>query len=327
MNVQLLRSAIVLLFVLFAGNASAQTSVVAAYGATSVYQAPIWIAKDRGLFKKYGLDVELIQLTGARITAGLLSGSANFIGSSAGSTFLANLGSGDTLLVGTLLNKVPFDLVVTKKIQNISDVKGKVGALAFRTDFTSAGLRIVLKANGIDPDTDVTLVQGFGTDPERVAALVSGSADFALIDTDFKKSYEAAGLRQYLRVKDVHGTDFVFSGIFTTKSFAKSNPNTVLAYLKAMAEALAIMKSDRAGTIAVVAKYTNRKVEDIEPGYDYFRETMQSDLLFDQELVETCLQALVMTNPAAATADPKHFYDASFVQKLEAEGFFKQLRK
>lgn len=306
--------------------ASAQTRVVAAYGTTSLYNAPIWIAKERGLFEKHGLDVELIQLTGSRITAGLLSGSVQFISSSASSPFLANLGGGDTLLVGALMNRVPYDVVVRdKSIRTIEDVRGKVGALALRGDLTDASLKVVLTLNGIDPERDVTMVQGFGTDPERIAALISGSADFTVLNADYRLAYEEAGLTRLFSVMEVEGAEFMMSGIFTTKPYAEANPEAVTGYIKAMAEGLRVMATDRKGTLEIVSKYVDRPVTDLEPAYDFYHAMMQPTPMFDETLAATCLRTLEGANPAAADADVKDFYDASFVEKLQADGFFDEI--
>lgn len=308
------------------GFAQEPTRVTAAYGATSLYNAPIWIAKDEGLFSKYGLDVELVQLTGARITAGLESGSAQFISSSASSPFLAIVAGGDALMVGSLLSKVPYDVVVNDdSIGSMEDLKGKIGAIALRGDLADVSLRVVLSLHNLDPENDVNLVQGFATPPDRLAALRSGSVSFTVLEADFRNVYEREGFRRLISVMEVEGTEFMLSGVFTTKTFARSNPEAVLAYLKAMTEALHVFATDKETTLKAVEKYTSRPAAEVEPAYDYFNSIMQRTPVFDRGLVEACLKTLSVARPEAADANPEDFYDASFVNQLESDGFFSEI--
>jgi len=305
--------------------AQAPTRIIAAYGQTTLYNAPIWIAQERGLFRKYGLECELVQLTGARITQGLVAGSVQFISSSASSAFLANLGGGETLLVGSMLNKAPWDFVVTPRINAVGEVRGKTGALALRGDFTEVAMRLALAANGLDFSRDVNLVQGFGTDAERIAVLVSGSADFTVVNHDFRPQYERAGLRRLFSMMDLRA-EFVMSGIFTTRSFARRSPDAVTGYLKAMGEALHVMATDADVTVAVTARVSQRPAAEIAPTYAFYVGHMERVPTVSEALVRSSLRALEGANPRAATADPATFYDASFMQRLQSEGFFDRLR-
>ncbi len=314
--------------ILLAPAGHAATKVNAAYGNTSILNAPIWIAKERGYFAKYGLDVELVQLTGTRITAGLMSNGVQFISSSASSPFLANIAGGDSLLVATMLNKLPYDLVVDgSKIKSFSDFKGKIGAIVLRGDISDVQLRYVLKNNGVDPEKDVNLLQGMGNDPERIAAIVTGNANFTLVQPDYRNIYESAKLTKFLNVMDQKGSDFLMSGTFTTATYAKANPDTVTSYVKAISEALVYMQNEDEGTIAIVSKYSQRPATDIRLGFKFYQSLMQRKPLVSRELVVACLETLVETSPEAAKVSPDKLLDTSFAAKLEAEGFFDKVAK
>jgi len=323
-----LRLLLVTVTVLVALPGNAATKINAAYGNTSILNAPIWIAKERGYFAKYGLEVELVQLSGTRITAGLMSNGVQFISSSASSPFLANVAGGDALLVATMLNKLPYDLVVDgSKIKSFSDFKGKIGAVVLRGDISDVQLRYVLKNNGIDPEKDVNLLQGMGSDSERIAAIVTGNVNFTLVQPDFRNIYEAAKLTKFLNVMDQKGSDFLMSGTFTTASYAKSNPETVVAYIKAISEALIYMQNEDEGTIAIVSKYSQRPPEDIRLGFKFYQILMQKKPVVSRDLIVKCLETLVETNPDALKTSPDKLFDASFAAKLESEGFFDKVAK
>ncbi|HEX9144333.1 MAG TPA: hypothetical protein VGA09_08680, partial [Candidatus Binatia bacterium] len=54
----------VILCCIISGPLSAATKLRIGYSAITTTQAPLWAAEDRGLFRKYGIDAELIYLTG-----------------------------------------------------------------------------------------------------------------------------------------------------------------------------------------------------------------------------------------------------------------------
>jgi len=63
----------------WATNVKAAEKLVADYGGHAGFQSATWVAKDLKIFDKYGLDVEVIMITGAaRSVAALLGNSTHF---------------------------------------------------------------------------------------------------------------------------------------------------------------------------------------------------------------------------------------------------------
>jgi NitT/TauT family transport system substrate-binding protein len=310
---------------LFFGTAAqAQMKVTAAYGSTSLQTAPMWIAKEAGFFKKHGLDVELVTLTGPRITAGLLSNSIQFMAAGGSSPLLANLSGADTIIVGTVIEKLTYDVVVKPNVNSFADLKGKVGIVQQRADLTGTGMHILLALHGLDSNKDVHIIQG-GSDAERVAAMIAGSAEFTVITPDFRTQYEKAGYKKLVNAMEIPGTEWVNTAIFTTRSFAKANPAAVTAYIKGFGDAMAFMRTNRAESIQMIAKVTGRDAAQIEPHYDMYTAMMKTNPVFDQSVVTATVKGLSLVNEAMkADTDPKLFYDSSFVEALVKEGYFKK---
>ncbi|MGH7834742.1 MAG: ABC transporter substrate-binding protein, partial [Candidatus Binatia bacterium] len=82
------------------------------YPSISSRQSQLWIAKDEGLFKKYGLEVELIFLRGGQVAIqALASGDPPIV--TVGNVILANLQGHDVVLVGSVKNS--YDQIVFVK--------------------------------------------------------------------------------------------------------------------------------------------------------------------------------------------------------------------
>src|SRR5262245_56289322 len=89
----------------FATGAQSQplTKIRIGYPSISSRQAQLWVAKDEGIFRKYGLDVELIFLRGGQVAIQALTGGDPPI-VTIGNVIIANLQGHDILLVGSVEN-------------------------------------------------------------------------------------------------------------------------------------------------------------------------------------------------------------------------------
>ena len=73
------------------------------YPSISSRQAQLWVAKDEGLFRKHGLDVELIFLRGGQVAIQALTGGDPPL-VTIGNVIIANLQGHDIVLVGSVEN-------------------------------------------------------------------------------------------------------------------------------------------------------------------------------------------------------------------------------
>jgi ABC-type nitrate/sulfonate/bicarbonate transport system substrate-binding protein len=111
----------------------------------------------------------------------------------------------------------------------------------------------------------------------------------------------------------------------TTEKYLKNNPNTVYAFLKAIAEGVVLSRNDPGVAKKAIGKYA--KIEDaatIDGTYDAFAPYWAMNLAVRPEAIKAQFEYLdekEFTN--ARNADPKDFYDNSFVETLSKSGFLK----
>ena len=107
---------------------SAQSSTLTAfYTAPVVSMAPMWIAKEAGLFKKQGLDVKLVFIASGPIgTAAVLSGEAD-VGIIGGFAPLRAMvgGAKGLVIIGQSKNLITSKIVAKKEIGTVQDLRGK----------------------------------------------------------------------------------------------------------------------------------------------------------------------------------------------------------
>ncbi len=113
--------------------------------------AASWVTADKGIWKKHGLDVDLIFLRGgSRTVAALIGGSVDFIlGSDLGIT-TAILQGASLTRVGVTTNTLGYSIVVQPNIKTLRDLKGKIIGITPGRDAAYARVVKLLRDNGMD---------------------------------------------------------------------------------------------------------------------------------------------------------------------------------
>ena len=214
-------------------------------------QAPpgLWIAKDAGFFERQGLDVKIVFVEGSpRTMQTLIAGESQIVESTGPAVLNARAAGSPVVIVAGYVNVMPYYLIVDNSINSPADLKGKVGANHMPGTAADTVIRIGLKALGLDPDRDASLGAS-GNTPMRLQAMSAGAAQF-MVAQDLEL-VQAKRLGFKLLVDYVaNKTPFPMGGAVTTQRYAKEQRDTVLRYVKAMAQALHYLKTNRGGSLS-----------------------------------------------------------------------------
>src|SRR3989442_835397 len=146
---------------------------------------PLWIALDQGYFKKHGVDIELtfIRGGGRGLAAPLARGRR--VATGAGTPGVGAVAPGAHPAVSlSLANKMPYLFMAAGHLRSPGDLRGKKIGVATFGGAAYVASHMVLRQFGLDPKRDqITLIQ-IGTEPERLAALLAGSIDAAMMAAD-----------------------------------------------------------------------------------------------------------------------------------------------
>ena len=205
--------------------------------------APSWVAADKGIWKKHGLDVELIFLRGgARTVAAMIGGSVDFIiGSDLGAT-TAILQGANITRVGVTTNTLGYSMVSQPSVKTVRDLKGKIIGITPGRDAAYARVVKLLRDNGMDASKDVTFLSvGDGGPAARVAALSSGVIHATMFTPPSDMISEKAGMRILTKI-DVAN---VGGGLNTTVAAVQKNRAQVLRFLRGYMEAIQYLEEQQ----------------------------------------------------------------------------------
>ena len=157
---KLLISIAVLLSLAFAPSVARPAEmpfVRANYAAFSGAFAPLWIAADKNLFAKYGLNVDLRYIAPATATQALISRNLDII-NPGGEIVEAGLNGESVVYIAGILNRAVMSIYAKPEIRSLADLKGKVLAVTVPGATTDFAARVLLQQARLTPGKDVKLV-------------------------------------------------------------------------------------------------------------------------------------------------------------------------
>jgi len=314
----------------YAGAADSQPlrKVRMAFTSMSSVMCPPWIARELGIFQKHGLDVEVIATpTGVEGMNALIAGELQFLQISGGTTASAALGGADVMVVGTTLDALVQSLMARPEIEKPEQLKGKsVGITRFGTSI-DVGARMALKHFGLVPEKEVAIVQVGGME-SMVTALQTNRIQAGILSYPAITQALKLGHHTLLDVASL-GIPYAFTGMTTRGRLIKEDPDLVRRYMMAQTEAISRAKRDKNLALKVMGKYlrtTNPNA--LAESYDIdVQKFMLRVPLTTAEAMKSVLDDLAGRVPKAKDADPRKFFDDSFVRQMQSSGFIDALYK
>ena len=303
-----------------AETARAAEQIRIGYGSLSTSYAPIWVAGEARLFQKNAIDAEVLYLESALVRTALIAGDIAMGGMSGTTMAAPRLQGADPVIIASFLNSLQYRLVVRPDIKTPAQLKGKrVGVAGFGLG-AHRGAQIMLAKLGLNPDTDVIMLQ-IGGDPTRLSALLSGAIDASVFNPPLYKRAVEAGMRVLANIEDM-GFPVQASALVTTERFVARNPDLTRRAMKSIIESIHLMKTNAELTKRAIRKYMRFKDErDTDEAYQIIRDITPRKPYPTLEGMKTVLDELSLKVPAAKTAQPREFIDTRFIEELDRSGF------
>jgi NitT/TauT family transport system substrate-binding protein len=291
---------------------------------TSAFAIP-WITHDAGIFRRHGLDVEIIYIaSGPRSIQTLVAGGVDVAAIGGGSGIDAKLAGADTVFVAVSVKRVLIYMVAAPEIRRVEDLRGKtiggtrVGTL---TDFFS---RYYLRQAGLTPDRDV-IVRGTGGLPETLAALKAGQIQAGTFGFPAVLQARAAGFHVLVDYAK-QGLRYPLSGFVVSQGLMRKREPVVRRFLEAIIEGTHRFKTDPAFAVEVMGRYTriaDRKI--LDESQKVYASAFERVPYPEPEDMKLVLTQVGENNPRAQGADPAEFVEPRLIREIEASGLVRRL--
>ena len=166
----------ILLVVTYSAASAQQEKMIVGYSAQAGAYAPIWITKEAGLFRKNGLDVNLVFIPGGpTAAAAMIANEVQGMAMAGPAIVTSHLAGSDLVMTAGIVNTFAFQLVTVKSITSANQLKGKrIGVNRFGAA-PDVAARYALNHLKIDP-REVTILQ-LGEQSTRLEAMKAGQLD------------------------------------------------------------------------------------------------------------------------------------------------------
>jgi NitT/TauT family transport system substrate-binding protein len=234
------------------GAAQAQKITVGKTIGGDGFHIPTYIAMDQGFYAQEGLDVSFIAMTGKALVTAALSGNVDFVPIPSGGAQAALSGAEIRYVVGESL-KSQWTIVTPKSVNKVEELKGKtIGYGRLGSADYDEGQAVLERFFKMQVGKDYKVIS-FQAEPERIAALINGDIQAALLSAPHAAKAEGAGMKVLLRTGDYMPR--AGGAIWARKSFVDQNPETTKKFIRAIAKAVMYFRSNKEGSVATLKKH------------------------------------------------------------------------
>lgn len=317
-------------FLVVPASKAAELPVVRlAHAAFNEKVAALWIGVEQGLFRKHGVEVQLLYIrTGPQTIAAMASGEIQIAYTIPSGVLSAAAGGMDLAMFGGIVNKAEGDFIVSPSIRTAEELKGKkVGVQSIGGGIWSQTM-LALEYFGIDPARDKLNVMVIGGDQSTIAqALATGTIDAAYLGYAFSSQLKAKGFRVLL---DLGKAPIPYQGLalISRVSYLKQNPAIADAVLRGILDAVAFVQTPARKEAVLKSLMKNLRLSDpreAEGGYNALQWLYSLDITPDMKGIRNMQRLLAVTNPKVKAVRTEDVVDEDPVRRVKQSGFYRGL--
>ena len=279
--------------------------------AHSIFYAPMYVAIEKGYFADEGLDITLVNGSGAdNVMTSLISGDADigFMGPEA-TVYVYNQGAQNYAVNFAQLTQRAGNFLVAREEEpdfTWQDLKGKTVLGGREGGMPEMIFEYVLTLNNIDPKTDLTIIQNvdFGLTAE---AFASGTADYTVEFEPFATSLE------------MNGNGHVIASL----GYIQAHPDIIQAFTNAIQKGLDYVGSHTPAEIADVIQpqFEETDTDKLIAIIDRYaaQDTWKEDCIFTEEAFNLLQNILDQAGELTERVDYGTLITTEFAEKAVQE--------
>jgi NitT/TauT family transport system substrate-binding protein len=317
---------IMTMITIFATRSYAQSLATfrVANGTSGENPAVLWVGVDQGIYRKHGLNVEVIFMrTGPLAMAALASGDVSAVLTSSNNVLNLAAGGVDVVAIATLINKPEGDLMARPEIKKADELRGKTVAIQSIGGGGWANNMLALDHLGLDPDRDKINFLVLGDQASRIQALETNRAQASWMGPTFSAPLKKKG---YTVLLDLGHAPISYLGasLIARRATFREEQKLYESMLQGTLDAMRffLKPENKAAVLKSIARVLRLpRIEDAEAGYKSLLESYSADLKPKTDGVKKIYSILARVNPKLQGLKPESIIDDSLIQKIHAAGY------
>ena len=292
--------------------------------AHSIFYAPQYVAIEEGYFEEEGLDLTLVTGFGADKTmTAVISGEADigFMGAEA-SIYAYQEGATDPVMnFAQLTQRAGNFLVAREEMPDFTwdDLKGRKVLGGRKGGMPEMVFEYILKNNGLDPETDLTIDQSIDFGSTAAAFTGDTSADFTVEFEPSATLLEQEGTGYVVASLGTDSGYVPYTSYSAKASFLEDHPKTIQKFTNALQKGMDYVSTHSAEEIATVIapqfpETDLATVTAIVTRY-YQQDTWKDNLIFNEESFQLLQDILQDAGELSRRTEYTDLVTTSFAQK------------
>jgi NitT/TauT family transport system substrate-binding protein len=269
---------------------------------------PFYVAQEKGLLKKVGLEAEYIQMNTGIQPQAIVGGNINFFPSL--STGISAAVAGLPLVVVlNFYDITPWMLVTSKDINKPQDLIGKKVAISGIRTSPHYFLMAWFKKVEIN-EKDVGFIMTGGT-ASSYASLASGQVAGAVLTPPFDDKAVSRGFKKFMLIGDL--VDIPTSGLVAARAEVMNHRDRVQKTIAALLEAVTWIRANRTESAKMIADKFKITPAEANGTYETLVSMFNKDGRLPPKIARGYLDLLRQERSVPADLDPQKFLDFSML--------------
>jgi ABC-type nitrate/sulfonate/bicarbonate transport system substrate-binding protein len=278
--------------------------------------APLYLAQEVGIFKKHGMNLELIFIAGGSLSVQALVGQSLDLLMTGGPPFINAYSRGAKIkIIAGVTNVLPYVFIAVSGITTPEQLKGKrIGISRFgsNTDFV---VKLALSQMGLSP-ADVNILQ-VGGSQGRLAAMKSGTIHGTVLSPEESLVAQRMGLNPLLDFIE-KGVEFPHVNVVAREEYLQGQGHVVRPFLAGYLETIRYFKSrknEALKKIMTLSRLDDRQIA--EKAYEGYMRSLPDDGRPTLKGLEIVLDALAKEDPKAKSLTVTQLLDLRFLPSVK----------
>ena len=298
------------------GGAQPLDKLLITHSSESISITPLIYGIEKGLYRKEGIDLQFRVLRGELAVSSIVGGKDVDFMYGAGTAITAAVRGLPMKVVSHDFKSLLFYLMGNPNIQSGQDLKGKKVAVASLSGTGALATRASLRALGVDPDKDVTLIV-IGAASIRMAALEAGSVEAAIMPVPWNFRLTKKGFKELIFTGKVLTQPL--TGIATSRERIERNPEQIKKMLRGFLRSLKAVKEDKKDVVEFIGRRFGLDPATAEATHRIVLQTLSDDGTVSDAVLKDLLEQTKAETGVKKEINIRDIVDYSMVRQIHRE--------